>query len=227
VTPAVRQHIARVIKDLVSRYSVAGIILDDYFYPYPSRGHPRGTFPDGTTYAQYRANGGKLGIDDLAPAQCRSADRKFTRSRQGSATACALWSESFRNLHYRSTSKRTCRTRPISRSLCRSSEMDEGRAGLIICPLNFIGGTAVPKATRHCCNGGAAVRRIHTKYRFSRVSLWNGSAVATVGRPARSPTSLVWSARSNHDQKEVSSCGISDPLSANQKGIAKVIAAAR
>jgi len=61
---AVRQHIARVIKDLVSRYSVAGIILDDYFYPYPSRGHPRGTFPDGTTYAQYRANGGKLGIDD-------------------------------------------------------------------------------------------------------------------------------------------------------------------
>src|SRR5258708_14367964 len=61
---AVRQHIARVIKDLVSRYSVAGIILDDYFYPYPSRGHPRGTFPHGTTYAQYRANGCKLGIDD-------------------------------------------------------------------------------------------------------------------------------------------------------------------
>jgi uncharacterized lipoprotein YddW (UPF0748 family) len=61
---AVRQHVARVIKDLVSRYSVAGIVLDDYFYPYPSRGHPRGTFPDGTTYARYRASGGKLGVDD-------------------------------------------------------------------------------------------------------------------------------------------------------------------
>ena len=61
---AVRQHVTRVIKDLVSRYSVAGVVLDDYFYPYPGPGHPRGTFPDGTTYAQYRANGGKLGIDD-------------------------------------------------------------------------------------------------------------------------------------------------------------------
>jgi uncharacterized lipoprotein YddW (UPF0748 family) len=60
----VRQHVVRVIKDLASRYSVAGVVLDDYFYPYPGRGHPRGTFPDGTTYARYRANGGKLGIDD-------------------------------------------------------------------------------------------------------------------------------------------------------------------
>ena len=60
----VRQHVARVIRDLVSRYSVAGVVLDDYFYPYPGRGHPRGTFPDGTTYARYRANGGRLGIDD-------------------------------------------------------------------------------------------------------------------------------------------------------------------
>ena len=61
---AVRQHVIHVIKDLVSRYSVAGVVLDDYFYPYPSRGFPRGTFPDGTTYARYRAEGGKLGIDD-------------------------------------------------------------------------------------------------------------------------------------------------------------------
>lgn len=60
----VRQHVAHVIRDLVSRYSVAGVVLDDYFYPYPGRGHPRGTFPDGTTYARYRANGGRLGIDD-------------------------------------------------------------------------------------------------------------------------------------------------------------------
>jgi uncharacterized lipoprotein YddW (UPF0748 family) len=61
---AVRQHVIRVVKDLVSRYAVAGIVLDDYFYPYPSRGLPRGTFPDGTTYARYRAEGGKLGIED-------------------------------------------------------------------------------------------------------------------------------------------------------------------
>jgi uncharacterized lipoprotein YddW (UPF0748 family) len=61
---AVRQHVVRVVKDLVSRYSLAGVILDDYFYPYPGRGHARGTFPDGTTYGRYRAGGGKLAIDD-------------------------------------------------------------------------------------------------------------------------------------------------------------------
>jgi uncharacterized lipoprotein YddW (UPF0748 family) len=61
---AVRQHVARVIKDLVNRYAVAGVVLDDYFYPYPGRGHPRGTFPDGTTYGRYRASGGRLAIDD-------------------------------------------------------------------------------------------------------------------------------------------------------------------
>jgi uncharacterized lipoprotein YddW (UPF0748 family) len=61
---SVRQHVVRVVKDLVARYSVAGVVLDDYFYPYPSRGLPRGTFPDGTTYSRYRGEGGKLSIDD-------------------------------------------------------------------------------------------------------------------------------------------------------------------
>jgi uncharacterized lipoprotein YddW (UPF0748 family) len=56
--------VIRVVKDLLNHYSVAGIVLDDYFYPYPSRGAPRGTFPDGTTYSRYRGAGGKLSIDD-------------------------------------------------------------------------------------------------------------------------------------------------------------------
>src|SRR5258708_36125763 len=93
-----------------------------------------------------------------------------------------------------------------------------------MCQLKFIGGTAAPKATRHCWNGGAAVRRIHTKYRFSRVSLWNGSAVGTVWRPARSPTRFVLSARSNHDQEQGSSWGISEPPPRTQKGSAKLSA---
>ncbi len=57
---AVRAHILRVVDDLVRRYAVAGVILDDYFYPYPGSGIPRGTFPDDSTFATYRAGGGKL-----------------------------------------------------------------------------------------------------------------------------------------------------------------------
>ncbi len=54
--PAVREHAVRVIQDVVARYRVDGVHIDDYFYPYP----PKGTtgmgvsgFPDGPTYARY------------------------------------------------------------------------------------------------------------------------------------------------------------------------------
>ena len=58
--PAVRERILRVGADLLRRYAVAGIVLDDYFYPYPGSGLPRGTFPDDATYGRYRAAGGAL-----------------------------------------------------------------------------------------------------------------------------------------------------------------------
>jgi uncharacterized lipoprotein YddW (UPF0748 family) len=62
--PAVRRHVTAVVKDLLDRYAVAGVVLDDYFYPYPTRGNPRGYFPDSTTYSRYRSGGGTLSLDD-------------------------------------------------------------------------------------------------------------------------------------------------------------------
>lgn len=58
--PAVRQHVVHVAVDILERYPVAGIVLDDYFYPYPGSGIPRGTFPDDATFAKY-GNGMKRG----------------------------------------------------------------------------------------------------------------------------------------------------------------------
>lgn len=37
--PENRSHIIRVVSDIVSRYDVDGIHMDDYFYPYPAAGH--------------------------------------------------------------------------------------------------------------------------------------------------------------------------------------------
>ena len=51
-----------VIMDVVNRYDVDGIHLDDYFYPYPE--FTKNGFPDSKTYALYRRNGGTLGLDD-------------------------------------------------------------------------------------------------------------------------------------------------------------------
>lgn len=56
----VQQFIVNVTEDIVRRYDVDGIHMDDYFYPYSD-----GTeFPDGNTYAAYQKAGGKLSKSD-------------------------------------------------------------------------------------------------------------------------------------------------------------------
>src|SRR5919199_3143309 len=50
-----------VILDVVRRYDIDGVHLDDYFYPYPVAGVK---FPDEKTYSAYQAAEGKLAIAD-------------------------------------------------------------------------------------------------------------------------------------------------------------------
>ena len=57
----VQDRAYNVILDVVRRYDVDGIHLDDYFYPYPIEGK---SFPDDKTYAAYQANGGTLDKGD-------------------------------------------------------------------------------------------------------------------------------------------------------------------
>ena len=56
----VQQFIVNVTEDIVRRYAVDGIHMDDYFYPYSD-----GTdFPDSATYSTYVSQGGKLNKND-------------------------------------------------------------------------------------------------------------------------------------------------------------------
>ena len=48
--PENRDYICNVVVDILSRYDVDGIHIDDYFYPYPANGQP---IPDEETYARY------------------------------------------------------------------------------------------------------------------------------------------------------------------------------
>ncbi len=59
-SPAARELSLRVIDDLLTRYDLDGIHMDDYFYPYPDDKVP---FPDEATFADYTRNGGKLDRD--------------------------------------------------------------------------------------------------------------------------------------------------------------------
>lgn len=63
---AVRAHTIRVILDVVKRYDIDGVHIDDYFYPYRENdrnGRPI-VFPDGATYRRYQMGGGTLALDD-------------------------------------------------------------------------------------------------------------------------------------------------------------------
>lgn len=68
--PDAREHTLRVFMDVVDRYDVDGIHIDDYFYPYPiiDPADPGGKkeldFPDDPSWRQYRDSGGVLGRGD-------------------------------------------------------------------------------------------------------------------------------------------------------------------
>jgi uncharacterized lipoprotein YddW (UPF0748 family) len=62
---AVLKHTVQVIVDVVRRYDVDGVHLDDYFYPYPvQRRRADVPFPDLASYRKYRRTGGTLDRDD-------------------------------------------------------------------------------------------------------------------------------------------------------------------
>ncbi len=54
---------AAVVKDLVKRYDIDGVHLDDYFYPYWDYNNME-DFPDDESWAAYQAKGGTLGRND-------------------------------------------------------------------------------------------------------------------------------------------------------------------
>jgi uncharacterized lipoprotein YddW (UPF0748 family) len=61
--PFVQERTLQVMLDVVKRYNLDGIHIDDYFYPYKS--YAKGQdFPDEPSWQRYRASGGTLRRDD-------------------------------------------------------------------------------------------------------------------------------------------------------------------
>ena len=62
--PAAAAHTLAVMADVVKRYDIDGVHIDDYFYPYPvtvppGAGGVEQPFPDEESYARYRLGGGQ------------------------------------------------------------------------------------------------------------------------------------------------------------------------
>jgi uncharacterized lipoprotein YddW (UPF0748 family) len=63
--PNVRKRTVRVIMDVLGRYDIDGVHVDDYFYPYPEQRRRREIpFPDTRSFERYRRGGGRLERDD-------------------------------------------------------------------------------------------------------------------------------------------------------------------
>lgn len=58
-----QDHTSKVVRDIVKRYDIDGIHLDDYFYPYPSYNGNQ-DFPDDVPWLSYVINGGLLSRGD-------------------------------------------------------------------------------------------------------------------------------------------------------------------
>jgi len=77
--PAAAAHTLAVVADVVRRYDVDGVHIDDYFYPYPVTVPPAPAangvdvpFPDNESWARYRLGGGTLARDDWRRANVDS-----------------------------------------------------------------------------------------------------------------------------------------------------------
>jgi len=79
--PLVQEHTLRVILDVVRRYDVDGVHIDDYFYPYPEKDSAGATldFPDEPGWARYRAAGGRLARDDWRRENVNTLVRRLDR----------------------------------------------------------------------------------------------------------------------------------------------------
>lgn len=88
--PEVQAHSLKVFLDVVRRYDIDGIHMDDYFYPYVEQDRPGGKnipFPDDDTWDAYQKSGGKLARDDWR----RAAVNQFVERLYNESKAIKPW----------------------------------------------------------------------------------------------------------------------------------------
>ena len=61
--PGARTYVLGIFQDIVRRYDIDGVHIDDYFYPYPAKGVTSASFPDDSTWQRYGANSGMSRAD--------------------------------------------------------------------------------------------------------------------------------------------------------------------
>ena len=79
-----------VVMDIVKRYDIDGVHMDDYFYPYPSY---NGTedFPDSASWTAYQQNGGKLSRGDWRRDAVNKLIERLHKKYKSRKKICKIW----------------------------------------------------------------------------------------------------------------------------------------
>ncbi|HYW31661.1 MAG TPA: family 10 glycosylhydrolase [Gemmatimonas sp.] len=86
-SPVVQNQAINVVKDVIARYDVDAVHIDDFFYPYPTTACPGLDFPDGAEFDAYRAGGGALARADWRRDNVnRFVERLYAESHASRAT---------------------------------------------------------------------------------------------------------------------------------------------
>jgi uncharacterized lipoprotein YddW (UPF0748 family) len=87
--PVVQKHSLAVMLDVVMRYDIDGVHMDDYFYPYAEKDAAGAEipFPDDDTWDLYQQAAGKLSRDDWR----RDAVNRFVRQLYADVKAAKPW----------------------------------------------------------------------------------------------------------------------------------------
>jgi uncharacterized lipoprotein YddW (UPF0748 family) len=87
--PDVQAHSLKVMLDVVRRYDIDGVHMDDYFYPYKEKDAAGNVipFPDEDTWEAYQKSGGKLARDDWR----RDAVNRFVERLYKDVKAAKPW----------------------------------------------------------------------------------------------------------------------------------------
>ena len=91
--PESRDYICKIVTDIVSRYDVDAIHMDDYFYPYPVKGMD---FPDDASFARY--GGGFTNKADWRRSNVNVLIKKLHETNPCRKAVGEVWYQSFRHL---------------------------------------------------------------------------------------------------------------------------------
>ncbi len=86
----VRGRVMNIATDLVQRYDIDGLHLDDYFYPYPTGGAYKSSINDDKNWNKYVKEGGELNRDDWRRENINTFVRDLYRAVKRSNPACKV-----------------------------------------------------------------------------------------------------------------------------------------